>query len=477
VIEDHTGLPLASATVRVVRPGQSFLAAELETDREGHFEASGLPEGEYRLEIAKANFARTDLPVTLGPAASSVSARLIRFGVITGRVHDLQNQPVSGVIVMAIPKAAGDSPLRAPGGSAYLATADARGEYRVKGLPPGEYVMVSTFGASTRHMGSMGRATTPQELGSGFLFYPTNTRPEILTVTSGEEFRNIDFTLRGGTLHAVAGKVETPKSEKWFWLALIDPQQPAVSVAVAETDKDGAFRFTGVADGSYRLVAVESSRARGFSGGVPAQSPLFEQTRVNVSGGNVEGVAVQAEEARAAEFALVAAPGCPVNTQLVLTPLEDWGSMLERTIPVTEGKAASATGLAPLRYLLSIRDAKATCYLESEAILDLGEGAPAGPVEVHLAQGGAVNGKLDAAGRPPQGFSIVLAPAQDPTAVQMAPVDAQGRFTFSGLRPGRYHIGAYPAGAKLPNVTKLFEFVLRGGSNAGIDLAAPQEGK
>jgi len=61
--------------------------------------------------------------------------------------------------------------------------------------------------------------------------------------------------------------------------------------------------------------------------------------------------------------------------------------------------------------------------------------------------------------------------------VQMAPVDAQGRFNFSGLRPGRYHIGAYPAGGKLPNVTKLFEFVLRGGSNAGIDLAAPQEGQ
>jgi protocatechuate 3,4-dioxygenase beta subunit len=477
VVEDHTGLPLASATVRVSQPGQSFLAAELETDREGRFEAADLPEGEYRLEIAKPNFAKSLLPITLGAAGASTTARLIRLGVITGRVHDLQNQPVAGAIVMAIPKPPGDAPLRPPGRTAYLATADATGEYRIRGLPPGEYVVVSTYGASTRHMGSMGRATTPENLGSGFLFYPTNTRPEILPITGGEEHRNIDFTLQGGTLHSVAGKVETGKPESWFWLALVDPRQPAVSVAVADTDKDGAFRFHGVPDGSYRLMAVENSRARTFAGGIPTPSPVFGQTRVNVGGQNVEGVTVRPELARSVEFALAAAQGCQTTTQLQLTPLEDWGSVLERSIQITAGQQVSVTGLAPMRYQISSNPANAPCYLESDAILDLGEAAPSAPVELRLAPAAAVNGRLDAAGRPPAEFAIVLAPAADPAAVQMTPVDAQGRFSFTGLRPGRYRIAAYPAGGKLPNITRMFEFELRGGANAGIDLAAPQEGQ
>jgi hypothetical protein len=162
---------------------------------------------------------------------------------------------------------------------------------------------------------------------------------------------------------------------------------------------------------------------------------------------------------------------------LQLTPLEDWGSILDRSIPVTAGKAAAVAGLAPMRYLLSTNAAKAVCYVESDAILDLSEAAPSVPIEVHLAAGAAVNGKLDTAGRPPLGFSIVLAPVEDTAALQMAPVDAQAQFSFAGLRPGRYHIGAYPAGGKLPNIPRLFEFELRGGSNAGIDLAAPQEGQ
>jgi len=477
LVEDHTGLPLASATVRVSRPGQAFLAAELETDREGRFEAADLPEGEYRLEIAKPNFGKTELPVTLGRASSSISARLIRLGVITGRVHDLQNQPVAGVIVMAIPKPPGDSPLRPPGRTPFLATTDARGEYRIRGLPPGDYVVVSTFGASTRHMGSMGQATTPANLGSAFLYYPTNARPEILPIAGGAEHRNIDFTLQGGTLHTVSGKVETSKAEKWYWVALIDPRQPAVSVAVADTDKDGAFRFSGVADGSYRLVAVESSRARSFAGGLPTPSPLFGQTRVNVGAANIEGVTVQADGGRSAEFALTSAAGCPASTQLQLAPLEDWGSILERSIQVAAEKPAAVTGLAPMRYLLSTNPAPATCYLEAESILDLSESAPSAPVEVRLAAGAAVSGKLDTAGRPPATFEIVLAPVEDAGAVRISSVDAQARFSFTGLRPGRYRIGAYSAGGKLPNVTRMFEFELRGGSNAGIDLAAPQEGQ
>lgn len=476
LVEDHSGLPLASAEVRVVRSGQAYLAAEMETDREGRFQVSGLPDGEYRLEFTKPNFARTEVPVTLSPATSNLTARLIRLGVITGRVHDLQNQPVPGVIVAILPKPPANAPLRPLSRAALTTTADARGEYRLRSLPPGEYAVVALYGASRIHMGSMGRSTTPENLGSGYQFYPSNGRPGFLAITGGEEHRNIDFTLQGANLHNVTGKVETGKPEVWFWLALIDPQQPSVSVAVTATEKDGAFRFSSVPDGSYKLVAVENSRARGYMGGVTTPSPVFGEMRVNVSGQNVEGVALRSEEGRTVAFSLTPASGCPPNLSIVLAPMEDWGSVLERTLPLTAGTPSTITGLAPMRYAVSVSDPKAACHPD-EMFLDLGGAAATGPVEIRVSRAASINGKLDAGARPARNFAVALTPADDATFVQVADVAADGRFRFTGLRPGRYRIAAYPAGGRLPSITKMIEFELRGGSEAGIDLAAPEEGQ
>ena len=46
VVEDHTGNPLASAEIRVVKPGRRTLTADLETSSDGRFAASNLPDGE-----------------------------------------------------------------------------------------------------------------------------------------------------------------------------------------------------------------------------------------------------------------------------------------------------------------------------------------------------------------------------------------------------------------------------------------------
>src|SRR5260370_41649142 len=56
VIQDNSGAPVASADVRVYKIGVRGLAADLETDGEGHFEAQGLSVGDYRLEVEKPSY-------------------------------------------------------------------------------------------------------------------------------------------------------------------------------------------------------------------------------------------------------------------------------------------------------------------------------------------------------------------------------------------------------------------------------------
>src|SRR5260221_12083378 len=56
IVEDHSGSPVASASVRIVKTSVRGLQADLETDGDGRFDAPELTAGDYRLEISKPNY-------------------------------------------------------------------------------------------------------------------------------------------------------------------------------------------------------------------------------------------------------------------------------------------------------------------------------------------------------------------------------------------------------------------------------------
>ena len=119
------------------------------------------------------------------------------------------------------------------------ATTDANGQYRLYNLPPGRYVIVVSYGASTTAVGSSGSAATSSRLGSGFQFYPENPRPRVFEITA-ETTRNIDFTLQTGAVYSVSGKVELPGAKGTYWLALTPVEQTAMASAVAQTETEGS---------------------------------------------------------------------------------------------------------------------------------------------------------------------------------------------------------------------------------------------
>jgi Carboxypeptidase regulatory-like domain len=484
IVEDHTGNPLASVEVRVYKTGQRTLAAHLETDTSGRFRAPGLSEGEYRVEAVKANF--VGATVRLQAVASGLLIRLVRCGVITGQVVDAQGQPIMGVAVYAMPKPP-NGPLMPFGGQVTGSNTrvDERGQYRLHGLPPGEYAVVAAYGASTAMFGSTGGAEVRGGIGSGVQVYPTNQRPQFFQVAGGEFYRNIDFSIVPGALHKLSGKVELPDPKSRFWLALTTTDQPAMATAVAETNADGSFRFEGIPAGAYTLTA--SGPVRGYGGkAVLAPQPYFGRSRVSVAA-DLEGVPVSVQKARAVSFVLRSAPGqhaeavCPATAQVTLTALEDFAALIDRNGEVNFAKESAIADLAPARYQIGVNRLGEGCYLASDAVLDLSAGGKDEAVAVLLAAAGSIRGKLTGATNA-QEFAVALVAADVETSTQPVQVvfpDAGGKFAFGGLRPGRYRIVTQPAGevSKARWVTEaahMVEIQIAAGAPTEMELPAPR---
>jgi protocatechuate 3,4-dioxygenase beta subunit len=484
IVEDHTGNPLASVEVRVYKTGQRTLAAHLETDSSGRFHAAGLGDGEYRIEATKANFVGATM--RLQAIAGGLLIRLVRCGVITGQVVDAQGQPIPGVTVYAMPKPLQGPlmPFGAPAAGSYTRV-DERGQYRLYGLPPGEYAVAAAYGASTSMFGSTGGAEVRSGIGSGVQVYPTNLRPQFFAVTGGEQYRNIDFSIVPAALHGLSGKVALPDAKTEYWLALIADDQPGLATAVTETRPDGSFRFAGIPPGTYTLTA--SGPVGGYGGkAVLDPQPYFGRSRVSVAA-DVEGVAVSVQRARPASFILRLAPGqeaegaCPATAQVTLTALEDFAAKIDRTGEINSVKERAIADLAPARYQIGVNGLGESCYLASHTIVDLSAGAKDAPVPVLVAAAGAIRGKLTGAANPRE-FAVALVAADAETSAQPVQVvfpDAAGKFTFGALRPGRYRIVIQPAGEAsqarwVTDPASMIEIQIVAGAPTEMELPAPQ---
>ena len=483
VVEDHSNAPVASADVKVYRTGVRQLAAELETDGNGAFAADGLPAGDYRIEVSKPNYLSSTL--RLGGLRTGLLVRLVRCAVVTGQVVDGQGQPIRGAAVYALARPAeGGTFLPLQIGQGNYAQVDARGRYRLHNLGPGEYVVAVTYGASTSIFGSTGGASVRPGLGSGVQFYPSNSRPQILTVSGGEDYR-ADFSIVPAGLFNISGKIDLPAPKTNYWLALTTAEQPVLAAAVAETNADGTFRFEGISPGAYTLTA--SGPIGGYGGkGVLNQAPYFGRAQVSVGGADLEGVSVALEKGRSVSFVLKSAVphmpegACPATAQMTLNALEDWSTRIERNAEVNFQKEQLVPQLAPAKYQIDLSGLGASCYQPALPLLDLTKELPDGPVAVLVAPAGSIRGKLVGAARPAD-FAVALVaagPSAETQPVRVAFPEPDGQFTFDALRPGPYLIAAQRAGDTsharwVADPSRMIQIRIAAGAPADLELPAP----
>jgi len=472
VIEDHSGHPVTSAEVKIRLAGARMLSADLETDAEGRFQTPEIPDGEYRIAISKPNYAVTSLNLNT-KGASPLFVRLIRGGAVQGVVMDRDGQPVTSASVFAISKLVGSATLKRVLMPGRHATTDAKGQYRLYNLAPGRYVIVVSYGASTTAVGSSGSAATSSRLGSGFQFYPENPRPRVFEITGGEQHHNIDFSLESSAVYSVSGKVELPEAKGTFWLALTSVEQTAMASAIAQTNAEGHFNFTNVPAGSYHLFASGPSRARSSHGAHLDKDPYFARTRLDLTQ-NVEGLTIAVDKGRSLSAQLSVDPSskldpaCAKVAQLVLSSLEDWGSQLETKTSIDFAKPASVASLAPARYSATVSGLAAGCHVAREIAVDL-SGSSTPSISIPISSPGNIRGLLQNAS---SGTTVGLAPEDGSAPVSIAIPNAEARFEFSALQPGRYRIWTQSSKAEPASGSNTMEIEVRGGTTVDVNLSS-----
>ena len=267
VFAADTGRAVKRARVIVSAGGRPRAAT---TDEEGKYRLAGLPAATYSITASKAGFVdaaygqrralRTGTPVEIadGQRLSGLDIRLPKGGVITGHVLDEDGNPLARAVVnvMRFQWGGGEKRL-APAGNDQ---SDDRGQYRIFGLPPGDYFVSANAGGldrvPPRFIGQPGPPEN-ETVSTGYAptYYPGVTAVENaarVKLATAQEIAGIDFQLQLVPLATVSGNVSGDAGN----VVLVPAEGARAGQNFrAPVDEDGTFAITGVPPGRYTAVA------------------------------------------------------------------------------------------------------------------------------------------------------------------------------------------------------------------------------
>ena len=314
VIDAVTGKPLRDAIVTITGASQvtrdEVLAApRILTTADGYFVFRDLARGNFIVRATKQGYTdgvagrrRPDgpsQPIALadGGRIGDVAVWMWRPGAIAGTVADEAGEPLVNIRVRAFRRTVGSGRPQFLG--AATATTNDRGEYRLGGLLPGEYIVlvparqVVVAHALAREV-QAGRLQPPRDLAAALspeakaiqagdslialdgspmppppnadrLFYPPTFHPSALTIdlavpltiNAGEERGGIDLQLQPVQTLRVSGFVVGPDGAAAgipvrLWPRALDDFALDQDATMATTDVNGAFSFPAVPSGHYR---------------------------------------------------------------------------------------------------------------------------------------------------------------------------------------------------------------------------------
>lgn len=147
---NEAGQPIPNALVRVYAHGRGEVGEPVVTNSKGEFEVGELEPATFRVRVFATGYVS---PVESEAEAEGgghfrlgqfATINMRRGGVISGAVSNVRGEPVVAIRVRAVPvnAAAAGRPV-APGAEVtHERMTDDRGQYRIYGLPPGDYVVV-----------------------------------------------------------------------------------------------------------------------------------------------------------------------------------------------------------------------------------------------------------------------------------------------------------------------------------------------
>ena len=411
---------------------------------DGRFTMENVPQRRVWLVVEDDEF-YADPPVRIASSAESVTVRLVRGGVLHGRVADEEGHPQADADVHGSsqfdPWMAMDSTARMTKLEELKTGAD--GSYRMVQVPAD---MPLTLGA------------WPSKSTSGL----QGDRRKLTALQPGEQ-RQVDFVLRRAG--RVAGIVRTldeqPLANAHLELRRLDLSIGDMSAMMDNTrssrevtDAEGRFAFESVPDGKFQIVLDEPGYRDAKS------------VKLDVSSGRI-----------VVDVVIVADPGLSVMGQVVgpdAAPVANARVSGRRPRSLTnmyanmgDGHRMTDTADAEGHFKLTGLDAgKVTLEVEAEGFIqaDLDVQAGATDVSIALQHSCSLSGIVvsTADGEPVHEFRAALKPAggifdpSDPLGIEKRMTSMRnsqafkaredGTFTLDGLEPGRYDLTVHAEG-------------------------------
>lgn len=354
--------PIARARVVLTSPALPVPRVTL-SGADGTYRFQKLPAASYSLSASRGGYASQEYggrrsgpatPVTLGDGQTlgRIDFALASAGVLAGRILDEDDKPFEGATVDALVS-------RTDGGQATLvsmatAQSDDRGEFRLTGLPAGQYY-VSAFDPAFANVGD-----ETGQLRYTATYYPGVASAEQATrviVTPGVEPSPIVLSLRIIRPARISGLITSEDGRQLTSGAVIMTPVRGEKLAAAPTEDvmilpDGSFAFSNVPPGRYQI------RARGET--EPGSTMRFATFNVRADGRDITSVAmVLLPGASVAGTVVVEAVRAPKPASLtrlrVRAPLSDGSSFGDALTGNVLGSGSYfIRGLMPGSHLLTV---------------------------------------------------------------------------------------------------------------------------
>lgn len=315
LVSADTGAPVRRAQVRL--SGTDVMPKSTTTDNEGAYEFRDLPAGQFTINATRSGYVsvgygqtrpfESGKPIELaeGQVLDRADITMPKGSVIAGRIIDEFGEPVADASVSAM-RSTWSNGRRRLQPTGRTATTNDLGQYRIYGLPPGDYyvsatlrgpqeMMVMEMAVAAVRTASTAGAEAPRS-GYAPTYYPgtpNGAEAQKLTLAVGQEAPNADFGLVPVRLARVSGTVIGSNGQPLEGVMVnARPRTAAANPlvfplgAAARTDRAGNFTLNGVAPGDYTLSAQSTTIISEDRSGEGNRTMVFTMRTAGGGGGD-----------------------------------------------------------------------------------------------------------------------------------------------------------------------------------------------
>jgi protocatechuate 3,4-dioxygenase beta subunit len=478
VVTAAEGAPIKSARLVLVQENaknrpEIFGAL---TDGEGHFQIKDVPPGRYRFSASRTGFVAQQYQakgtsqgavLSLGPGQQidDTLFRLVRAGVVSGRVIDEAGEPLANVWVSALRRPTEEEREDWSKGQkqhqfvqASGAKTDDRGEYRIFGLKPGDYYLKASESPDLDQVGNIDGSDNYFLLRQIVTEYAPLYYPGVLQISdaqaiplrAGEEVR-ADFEMRRVKTVEVAGRVigadGKPATHAYLLLGV-----PGVGDLGGDlegsTDSKGEFLIKHVSPGSYILTAVQNDENR----------HEFTRQKLEVAESDLKSVILSFGRGTDIRGQIISQGSNPAIDRLGLgLESQDEDESISGAAQAKKDGTFLLADVPDGSYAVDVWDLEKGWFIKAihygsidvlEKGLQVEHGSSSGTLEVVISSAGAeMEGTVnDQDGKPIVAAQVRMRPEPETsfnrTRAHTTGTDQNGHFSFSSLAAGKYKVWA-----------------------------------